>query len=126
MNLDELDRILGKEEPIIPSSGFAASVMEAVRADSAACEPIGFPWRKAMPGVGAAGVVVILVLALGIAAIVRPGWAVTGSELSASQTAPLTAAVEWATRFGTSWMGAAWALALLSLAFGLRVAFPRR
>ena len=40
---DEFDRIMSEEE-ILPSSGFAASVMEAVRREAVAPPPIPFPW----------------------------------------------------------------------------------
>jgi len=48
---DEIERILDGEDEILPSSGFAASVMEAVHRDVITLPPLGFPWRRAMPGV---------------------------------------------------------------------------
>jgi len=45
-----LDRILASEEGLAPSSGFVASVMERVREEAVAPEPIPFPWRRALPG----------------------------------------------------------------------------
>ncbi len=47
---DKLDRILTAEEELVPSSGFVASVMEHVREEAAAPEPIPFPWKRAVPG----------------------------------------------------------------------------
>lgn len=61
MKNDDLDRILSQEE-IQPSSGFTASVMEAVRREVAAPPPIPFPWRRALPGVVAAVVTLALIL----------------------------------------------------------------
>jgi hypothetical protein len=53
----QLDRILAEEAPLVPSSGFLASVMERVREESAMPQPIPFPWKRAVPGiVFAAGV----------------------------------------------------------------------
>ena len=56
---ENLDRILGAEEELAPSSGFVASVMERVREEAAAPEPIPFPWKRALPGalVAAGGLV---------------------------------------------------------------------
>ena len=54
MNHDELDRMLSCEQEIIPSSGFTASVMNAVRVQAQAPPPIPFPWKRALPGVAAA------------------------------------------------------------------------
>jgi hypothetical protein len=36
---DEIDRILSRQDEIVPSSGFAASVMEAVRREAAVPPP---------------------------------------------------------------------------------------
>lgn len=50
MNRDDLDRMLMEREEIVPSSGFVASVMEAVQQEAAAPTPIPFPWKWALPG----------------------------------------------------------------------------
>ena len=57
-----LDRILLERDPLLPSSGFAASVLEAVQQQTAAPAPIPFPWRRALPGLA------VLMLALAIVA----------------------------------------------------------
>ena len=49
MKQENLDRILATEEPIVPSSGFVASVMERVRDQAAAPQPIPFPWKRIVP-----------------------------------------------------------------------------
>ncbi len=53
--LDTLDNILAAEAPLLPSSGFALSVMDSIRAE--ASEParnfspaIHFPWARILPG----------------------------------------------------------------------------
>jgi len=51
MKLTEIDRILATEEPLIPTSGFMASVMESVREEAAAPKPIPFPWARFVPGI---------------------------------------------------------------------------
>lgn len=45
-----IDRILAGEDRLVPSSGFAASVMERVREEAAAPAPIPFPWKRILPG----------------------------------------------------------------------------
>ncbi|HMG84525.1 MAG TPA: hypothetical protein VK574_02210 [Terracidiphilus sp.] len=45
-----LDRIMAAEEELAPSSGFVSAVMERVREEAAAPEPIPFPWKRALPG----------------------------------------------------------------------------
>jgi len=53
MRHDDLDRILSGEEGILPSSGFVASVMDAVRREASTPPPIPFPWKYALPGLAA-------------------------------------------------------------------------
>jgi len=53
MSDDPIDRILDGEEEILPSSGFGASVMEAVRREAYAPPPIPFPWKRAWPWLAA-------------------------------------------------------------------------
>jgi len=51
---EEIDRVLGGEEEIQPSSGFHGSVMEAVHREATAPPPIPFPWKRAWPAIAAA------------------------------------------------------------------------
>jgi hypothetical protein len=56
-NRDQLDKILAREDEIVPASGFLARVMDKVQDEAAAPPPIPFPWKRAIPGfVLAAGV----------------------------------------------------------------------
>lgn len=71
MNDPEIDRILSQQDEILPSSGFTAAVMEAVRREAAAPPPIAFPWKRALPGVVAAALALALVMFVGVAAIVQ-------------------------------------------------------
>ena len=48
--MESLDRILGSDEDIAPSSGFVSAVMERLREEAAAPEPIPFPWKRVLPG----------------------------------------------------------------------------
>ncbi|HEV8396145.1 MAG TPA: hypothetical protein VGQ37_17815 [Vicinamibacterales bacterium] len=61
MNPEDLDRALSAEPDIVPSSGFAAAVMESVRAEATA-PPLPFPWHRAWPlAAGLAAAVVWMV-----------------------------------------------------------------
>ena len=54
MRDDEIDRILGGEEDVQPSSGFHSSVMDAIHREATAPPPIPFPWKRAWPALAAA------------------------------------------------------------------------
>ena len=66
MKHDDLDRILSKEQGIIPSSGFLVSVMNAVRRETETPPPIPFPWKRALPALSAVAVALVSVLVVGI------------------------------------------------------------
>lgn len=107
MNDEMIDRILSKEDQLIPSSGFAASVMDRIREEAAAPPPIPFPWKRAVPGIVlAAGVfgwgAVELSHQVVIAAHAAPAPSV---HLSAALLAPLESA---------GWVGLALLLSLAS------------
>jgi hypothetical protein len=66
---ERINRMLAREDEILPSSGFAASVMDAVWREAKAPAPIPFPWKRALPGIVVAAVVLALILGAGIAAV---------------------------------------------------------
>jgi hypothetical protein len=63
MKRETIENILASEEPLVPASGFLASVIERVEEEALAPAPIPFPWQRIAPGVvliaGALGWVVI-------------------------------------------------------------------
>jgi hypothetical protein len=59
-----------RDDTILPSSGFLASVLSAVEADSTS-PPLAFPWKRAVPGLIAAAAVVVLLLGVVVSAIVH-------------------------------------------------------
>ncbi len=59
--MDELDRILSTERSVTPSPDFAPSVMRAVFYEATAPPAIPFPWRRMMPIIAAAAVLIISV-----------------------------------------------------------------
>jgi hypothetical protein len=87
---DEMNRILSREDEILPSSGFAVSVMDAVRREAAAPPPIPFPWKRALPGLVAGGLALALVLVAGVVFIGQVVRASTAPQLSLSWPSLLT------------------------------------
>ncbi|MEW5983612.1 MAG: hypothetical protein AB1806_14755 [Acidobacteriota bacterium] len=61
---DELDRVLAAEPDVVPSSRFAGNVIAAVRREAAMPPPIEFPWRRALPAIIAAGIVLLALVGL--------------------------------------------------------------
>ena len=71
MRDDDLERILSREKTIAPSAHFVASVMVAVRCENATPAPLSFPWKRALPGIAAAIVTIVL-----FCAAISNSWAV--------------------------------------------------
>jgi hypothetical protein len=114
----DLDGILSEEE-ILPSSGFAASVMDAVRREAAAPPSIPFPWKRALPGLVAAGLTLALIV---LVSVVHPE-SLAGSPSQAPA---------WVARFGKNLaspegrtLTVALLVTFLSLVVPLRIALRR-
>ncbi|HEX3662192.1 MAG TPA: hypothetical protein VHU89_12210 [Acidobacteriaceae bacterium] len=83
----DIARALASEhEAILPSSGFAASVMASIAHDASAPAPIPFPWKRAVPGI----IAIAAVLALLIAVLVSMVLSAPAAPVSAAP-APATA-----------------------------------
>jgi hypothetical protein len=113
---DEMDRILSREDEILPSSGFAVYVMDAVRREAAAPPPIPFPWKRALPGLVAGGFAMALVLVAGVVTILRMARASTAPQLSLPLSLPsaLTPIFELQRNLGSA---AGWTLLALLVSF---------
>ncbi len=124
---DELNRILSREDEILPSSGFAVSVMDAVRREAAAPPPIPFPWKRALPGLVAGGLVLALVLVAGVVVIAQLGRASTAAQLSMSLSSVLTPIFRLQRNLGSaaSWTVLALLLTLVSVRLSMRLASGR-
>jgi hypothetical protein len=92
----DLDRRLSEEEPLTPSSGFSARVMEAVDADRAQPAPLPFPWWRFLAGAVASGVA-----AVAGAFVLRdlPGAALTAPVIEVIPHLALAAAVVFVSLF---------------------------
>ena len=86
----EIHRILSREDAILPSSGFAISVMDAVRREAAAPPPIPFPWKRALPGLVVGGFALALVFLTLVVAIAQLLRASTSAHFSMSLPSVLT------------------------------------
>jgi hypothetical protein len=117
MRDDDIDRILSKQQEIIPSSGFVVSVMNAVRRETAAPPPIPFPWKRAMPGLTAAGLALVSIFVVGITLFIR------GTATQPVPTGLLSALAlifrGWKT-VGASWIALALVLSLASVKLSRR------
>ncbi len=126
MTHDEIDRILSREEEVLPSSGFSASVMEAVRREAALPPPIPFPWTRALPGLLVAALALVavgLVFAAGLAQSLREGG---GAPLAGRWQSAVTAILNGAATPTVGWTCAVLFLTWVSVTFSLRLAGSRR
>jgi len=117
---DEIDRILSREDEILPSSGFAASVMEAVRREAAVPPPIPFPWKRALPCAVMAAVALALTSWVFVRALAQLSRG-SGNAHSAEMLTSVLPIVRTAITPAIGWTVAALALALVSVAFSLRL-----
>ncbi|HUC43075.1 MAG TPA: hypothetical protein VMR65_03475 [Candidatus Sulfotelmatobacter sp.] len=122
MKDNEIDRALSGEADILPSSGFARSVMEAVVREAQAPPPIPFPWRKLVPAtvVGAVGFGV-----LAWAAWSAPAVSHAAAEGIVMPPETLEHLTELAAAPAILWTSGVLALTLASVALGARVAGMR-
>jgi len=124
---DEINRILSDEDEILPSSGFAVSVMDAVRREAAVPPPIPFPWKRALPGLVVGGLALVLVLVAGVVAIAQLGRASTTAQFSTSLSLPslMPLILHGGMESAASWTVLALLVALVSVKLSMRMAAGR-
>jgi len=118
---DAIDRILSQEDEILPSSGFAASVMAAVRQEAAAPKPISFPWKRVLPGIVVAGLALIGIT-LEVVSSVRSTPSLAQPVIESSAFMPM---LQTAIRAGAGWVALAILLSLISVKLSMRFASAR-
>lgn len=118
MKHDEIDRILAAADEILPSSGFAAAVMHAVRSEAEAPTPIPFPWRRALPGAMAA--VVALTLPM-VELFTQSGAGTASSQGGSIGSFAIEPIVLAAMNAGAHWIGLALLLTLASVSLAMRL-----
>lgn len=122
---DDLDRMLSSDGDIVPSSGFANSVMDAVRREAAAPPPIPFPWKRVLPGVILCVIALMSAIVLGfnqlVAAVsVPPLPAAFQAWIEAAMRSPLIAESGWiAMAVLLSWVSVKFSMQFVSWKSGL-------
>jgi hypothetical protein len=120
----EVDRILSREDEILPSSGFAVSVMDAVRREAAAPPPIPFPWKRALPGLVVGGVALALVLVAGFRAMAQLDKA-TAPQLSMSSPPAMPPIFSGGIESAAIWTVLALLVAFVSVKLSVRLTSGR-
>ena len=121
MNEAEIDRVLSRQDEILPSSGFTASVMEAVRRETAVPPPIAFPWKRALPLVVIAALAVLLASVGGVALVVLASRGAIPAPVSTFSPLPMSQAIH-STVF---WTAVSLLAAFVSVKLSMRVATGR-
>lgn len=119
MTDDDLDQVLGPEDEIVPSSGFAAGVMEAVRREASAPLPLPFPWKRALPGLAAAVLALAGFLILGVKEFLQ------GASSTDQLSPALITIVKEASQLGVGWIALALLLSFASVSVSMRLAGGR-
>jgi hypothetical protein len=126
---DEIDRILSREDEILPSSGFAVSVMEVVRREAAVPPPIPFPWKRALPGLVVAALALALVLVAEVGALVQLARASATPQFSMSLPSVLPPilglGLQRNMEYAAIWTALALLVTLVSVKLSMRLAAGR-
>jgi hypothetical protein len=118
---NEIDRMLAREDEILPSSGFASSVMDAVRREAAAPPPIPFPWRRALPGLLAGVCALMLVLVAGVVAGARFATTSITPQFSTSMPPAMPSILHGGIESAAIWTALALLVAFVSVKLSTRV-----
>ncbi len=122
---DEINRILSREDEILPSSGFAVSVMDAVRREAALPPPIPFPWKRALPGLVVAVLALALVLVAGVVVLVRLLRGSTTPQFSATLPSIMPPIFHGGIESAAMWTGMALLVAFVSVKLSMSLASGR-
>lgn len=118
---DDIDRILSRDDEILPSSGFAGSVMDAVRREAAAPPPIPFPWKRALPVLVLGSLMLVMILVGGVVAMVRLGKPMT-PQLPVAMPSVMPSLFNGGIQSAIIWMVVALLVALVSVKLSMRLA----
>ena len=125
MNDAEIDPILSGQDELLPSAGFVASVMDAVRREAAAPPPIPFPWKRALPGLALAAVVLVLLVVVGAFALTRHGGASTAPQMAGNLPWNLAEGVQEKIKTAALWTTLALLGTFVTVKLSMRLAAGR-
>jgi len=117
---DDLDRMLSREEELLPSSGFTDSVMDTIWREAVTPRPIPFPWMRALPGLVAGAFALVTAV---VTVVTLSGAA--AQDLSASSTPAIEALWRTAAQARADLVGFALLLTLGSVAVSMHLSARR-
>ena len=120
----EINSILSREDEILPSSGFAVSVMDGVRREAAAPPPIPFPWKRALPGLVVGVLVLAVVLVGGVLAFTQLDKA-TAPQLSMSSPPAMSTIFSGGIESAAIWTVLALLVAFVSVKLSMHLTSSR-
>lgn len=124
---EEIDHMLSSEDEILPSSGFAVAVMDAIQREAATPPPIPFPWKRALPGMVVGGFIFVLALVAVVAIFVYLPMTSTIPQVSAAPPllGPLGLPGGGGIESATKWTVLALLMAFVSVKLSMRLAAGR-
>lgn len=117
----EIDRILSREDEILPSSGFTVSVMDAVRREAVVPSPIAFPWKRALPGLIIGSVALAVVLVTGVVALARGARTSPAAQFSVPLPSVMPSIFGGGLESAAIWTGLALLMAFVAVKFSMRL-----
>ena len=118
---DHIDRLLAREDEIVPSSGFTASVMEAVQREASIPAAIPFPWKRAWPVMGLALLMLVTVPIAALVTVLRYG-SFTVNLSPGGGIAFWAKLPQWMTDPHAAWVAGSLILAFIAVRFSMRLA----
>ena len=122
---EEIDHMLSSEDEILPSSGFAVAVMDAIQREAATPPPIPFPWKRALPGMVVGGLMFVLALVAIVAIIVHLPMTSTIPQVSAAPPFLEPLGLQGGIGSATKWTVLALLIAFVSVNLSMRLAAGR-
>lgn len=114
----DIDRMLSRQDEILPSSGFAVSVMDAVRSEADAPPPIPFPWKRALPAAALAAAALLATMVWVVVVVVQ----FSRESLATAPPATLFIVAHWGLNSVAGWTGLSLLVALVSAKLSMRLA----
>jgi hypothetical protein len=121
----EIDPVLSGQDELLPSAGFVASVMDAVRREAAAPPPIPFPWKRALAGLALAVVALALLVVVGVFAVTQHGGASTAPQVARDLPWNLAQGLQEKIKAAALWTALALLGTLVTVKLSMRLAGGR-